>query len=381
MADRRIAVIGKGLIGAAAARHLAEAGHHVLLIGPDEPADFSQHPGVFGSHYDAARITRTVDRDPVWAHLAQTAMTRYPDLQAGSGLRFHHPCGFLAVASGGSDLAEVLDAEAATGSPLTADPETPFMLAPGSRARLEGAPAGWVDPRRMVQAQTLCAVNAGAKVIRMPVWALRPQGSRTRVILDDGSDRLVDRVLVCAGAFSGPLGLAGDLPLHANGRVVLLAQVPDDQRAHWQDMPTMIRHDPDADLADIYLLPPVSYPDGNRYIKIGTSSIDHPLETLEALLDWFRQPPLGDDAERLAAVLHELLPELVALPLRTDACAVTLTPSGYPIIDWLETGRIAVACGGNGKAAKCADELGRLAAALLTGQDSDAELMGHFCAD
>jgi len=56
-----IAVIGRGLIGSAAARHLAKAGHAVTLIGPDEPADRKAHRGVFASHYDEGRITRALD--------------------------------------------------------------------------------------------------------------------------------------------------------------------------------------------------------------------------------------------------------------------------------------------------------------------------------
>ena len=36
----RLAVIGRGMIGSAAARHLSKMGHDVALIGPDEPADF-----------------------------------------------------------------------------------------------------------------------------------------------------------------------------------------------------------------------------------------------------------------------------------------------------------------------------------------------------
>ncbi|WP_456821601.1 FAD-dependent oxidoreductase [Bradyrhizobium sp. USDA 4502] len=36
----KLAVIGRGLIGSAAARHLSKMGHDVALIGPDEPAGF-----------------------------------------------------------------------------------------------------------------------------------------------------------------------------------------------------------------------------------------------------------------------------------------------------------------------------------------------------
>ena len=44
-----IAVIGKGLIGSAAARHLAVSFHDlkVCVIGPDEPQIRKAHDGVF----------------------------------------------------------------------------------------------------------------------------------------------------------------------------------------------------------------------------------------------------------------------------------------------------------------------------------------------
>ena len=49
-------VVGKGMMGAAAARHLALSGARVALIGPDEPTDWANHTGAFSSHYDNARI-------------------------------------------------------------------------------------------------------------------------------------------------------------------------------------------------------------------------------------------------------------------------------------------------------------------------------------
>ena len=44
-----VCVVGKGLLGSATARHLAEMDLNVLLLGPDEPSVKSQHSGVFGS--------------------------------------------------------------------------------------------------------------------------------------------------------------------------------------------------------------------------------------------------------------------------------------------------------------------------------------------
>ena len=38
-----VVVVGRGLMGTACARHLAEAGCEVVLVGPDEPVDRASH--------------------------------------------------------------------------------------------------------------------------------------------------------------------------------------------------------------------------------------------------------------------------------------------------------------------------------------------------
>ena len=70
-------VIGRGLIGSAATRHLACIGEKVAVIGPAEPADKSLHQGVFGSHYDSGRITRILDPHPFYAAIAKKSIRRY----------------------------------------------------------------------------------------------------------------------------------------------------------------------------------------------------------------------------------------------------------------------------------------------------------------
>ena len=64
-----VAVIGAGMFGSAAAKYLAAAGLRTLIIGAEEPQDWQEHDGVFGSHYDEARITRIVDPDPYWGEM------------------------------------------------------------------------------------------------------------------------------------------------------------------------------------------------------------------------------------------------------------------------------------------------------------------------
>jgi sarcosine oxidase len=63
----RYVVIGRGLIGAAAARHLATQEDGVAVVGPDEPSDRGNHDGVFASYYDEGRMTRMVDPFMQWA--------------------------------------------------------------------------------------------------------------------------------------------------------------------------------------------------------------------------------------------------------------------------------------------------------------------------
>jgi sarcosine oxidase len=75
-----IAVIGRGMIGAAAARHLGESGHAIVLIGPSEPMDRTHSNGPFSSHSDQGRITRIAGRTGMWTEVAARSIERYADI-------------------------------------------------------------------------------------------------------------------------------------------------------------------------------------------------------------------------------------------------------------------------------------------------------------
>lgn len=169
-------VVGRGMMGAAAARHLAENTEGVALIDSGEPADIKSHPGVFASHYDEARITRTIDGDADWALLANRSIARYADIAARSGVEFYAPVGCLMVGPerGGDNpfidnvceaaarlrvFTEMLDdAGLKSGFPY-------FSFEPGCEGVFEKDNAGYVNPRALVKAQSVLADKAGVTLI------------------------------------------------------------------------------------------------------------------------------------------------------------------------------------------------------------------------
>ena len=96
----RVAVIGRGLIGSAAARHLTEMTDGVVVC-PDEPAERRSHTGVFASHYDEGRMAWIVDPMPEWSITAKRLIARFGDLERRSGIAFFTPAGYLGLGGPG----------------------------------------------------------------------------------------------------------------------------------------------------------------------------------------------------------------------------------------------------------------------------------------
>jgi sarcosine oxidase len=370
------AVVGRGLTGAAAARHLAEQVSGVVLIGPDEPADRAAHDGVFASHYDEGRITRTIDPNENWARFASRSIGRYRDIEARSGIRFFGEKGCLisGLTTGRSQdyMASIRDSASKLGVAIErfddaglAEKFPYFSFPHGSDAVFEARGAGHVSPRNLVAAQTRLAELAGGAVLRKQVEAIRQRDDHAEIVLSDGDVVTAAKVLVAAGGFSNKEGLLPErLDLNVYGRTVTFFEVAEGEAERLSAMPSMI-FEPEDIMAGIYMLPPIRYPDGRFYLKIGGDAVDIPLETERDVRNWFKTPGDADAREHLIRNMGDLVPGLKVSGIHTEACVTSYTPTGYPAIGWTSASSIAVMAGGCGAAAKSSDEIGRLGAELL----------------
>ncbi|MFT4002151.1 MAG: FAD-dependent oxidoreductase [Rhizobium sp.] len=393
-ADFRFIVVGRGMMGAAAARHLARQTDGIAVIGPDEPEDRANHRGVFGSHYDEGRITRTIDPDTDWARLANRSIGRYAEIERDSGIRFYAPVGCLVTGPKRGGETPYVGNVVAAASRLGAEVEIlddaalkarfPFFsFAPGSEGVFELHGAGHISPRRLVKAQSLLAEKAGARVIKQTALSIREDGGLAIVTTAEGETYSAEKILLAAGGFSIAENLLPQpVEMKVYGRTVTFFEVGEAEAEALSGMPSLISVSPD-DADSIYMLPPIRYPDGKHYIKIGGDPDDLEFESEAELRAWFRSAGRDKAREHLARIFHTLVPGVQRPAAFTNSCAVSYSPTGYPMIGYTSSPRIAVLTGGCGTAAKSSDEIGRLGAELLlTGRIRDegygTDFSAHF---
>lgn len=382
-----LAVIGAGPLGSATARHAAEAGAGVLLIGPDEPSTPADHQGTWAGYYDQGRLCHVLEVPVSTSMLAMRSRRRFDDLIARTGIGFLTPTHSVTVLPGGetggsaalwfqrdllarnaADLGVAVD-ELDEAGLAAAYPGLRFE--PGHVALRERG-AFILNPRALVQAELAAARAAGASVVRDEVVSLRHRGAGCEITSADGRTWTADRVVVAVGAAVNASGLLDRrLDLQVFGATVVLAEVAGPDAA---DMPTMmmLKVRDEQMLFGGIVMAPVQYPDGRWYIKVsGSSLLRNPLETREEIAAWVRTGGNPDDLDEAGELLAELLPGVEIGELRTRPCLVCSTPSDRPYIDWADDRTVVLVEGERG--AMAADEIGRLAAALAgTGTWTDS---------
>ncbi|MDH3498835.1 MAG: FAD-dependent oxidoreductase [Acidimicrobiia bacterium] len=374
-----VAVIGMGLVGSAALRHLSASGLSAVGIGPGEPENWSTHAGPFASHYDSGRITRRLDARYEWAVLASRSIEQYPVIEKASGLRFHRPVGFLFVRNDEAGIKQQRQVIDRLNLPVaisgTSDSEfDEFMFPSGWTVLHESGPAGHIDPRLMAQAQLIVSGRQGAVTHSSYATALERFAGGFRIRTHDGREFEAGRVLLATGPYLNDL-LARPLAAQVVPEAVVLAQVDEGEAGRLAEMPTVVYLLDHAVHDDVYLVPPVRYPDGRWYLKMGASIAGaRALESAEDKRAWMGGSAAYQQLESMRNVLERMLPGVAFESFAMKPCLITDTAHGLPFVDEVEDG-LVVAAGGNGHAAKSADAIGALGAGLTaTGEWRDLEL-------
>jgi sarcosine oxidase len=364
-------IVGNGMFGAAIARYLAPHAT-VTLVGPQARTD---GPGAYGAHHDEGRIIGDLSRDLVWSELNRYARDGMTDLDPA----LITPCGALtATTRGGPDYlsvaAQIRERQSADIRTLTADAAcASFPMARFSRNETiwYQRAAGYFSPRRYVALATRSAQAHGATITSGTVRALHLSATGIKAELSDGRRLRAGAAIVASGAFAaGSDLLPVPVALKAKSEVYAMAELDDQQAADLDTMPCINRTINHPQLADLYVLPPIRYPDGRTYLKAGANTmIDHWLPDPAAVRAWYDHGHDDGPLPALRQVLTGLLPGIRIRAWHTRRCADAYTAHRHPYIDILEPGRLTIALGGNGRGAQAADAVGQLTADLaLTGQ-------------
>jgi sarcosine oxidase len=373
--DFRHIVVGAGMMGAAAARYLSQRSDSVALIGPGEPQNYQSHSGVFASHYDEARITRRFDADLLWATFAERSIDRYRDIEEASGVRFYSEAGCLFAGPAPRSETDYLYRATGVAETMGLSVETlsgdqlpgrfpQFDFPSHVVGYYEGTQAGHVNPRALVRAQTVLAEKGGVTCVDAMVTRVHDEGGRVRVEAG-GEVYHAERVLIAAGAFSDLNALLPrPLDMRAAPRTVVFFELGEAELDVFGDMPsTIVFTDREED--HVYILPPVRYPDGKIYLKLGGDIETGSFSQLEDLQAWFRSSGDPVERDRLIETALQFMPKLAGCPTSSAACVASFTPTGRPYAGYVDSSRVALLTGGNFVAAKSSDELGRLGSVLL----------------
>jgi sarcosine oxidase len=359
------AIIGAGLFGSAAARYLSETSSSVALIGPAEPEDHRQHQGLFASHYDASRLVRVVDPDLLWATLAQRSIARFRELEDSSGIPFYKEIGYMMVTPGGlgrdwfnlpamREVAAELSIEIDDLDDAVLQERFPYLqFTPGSNAVYQGRNAGYIDPRMLLAAQQKISIEQGTSLLRDVVTQINRSGDQIVIDTRSGATLRANRVLVATGAYINVHGL---IPKKVDVKVRAAMLMETEVAPHTRgDYPATLYAKTDGE-EDF---------DGHTYIKTMDGYYGPAvLNRNEELNAWNRGSGHGDHRRILERALREVYPSLDVRATQFKPCLITDTASRYPYIDMIDE-RIGIVAGGNGKAAKSSDEIGRLAAEMM----------------
>jgi sarcosine oxidase len=323
----RVAIVGAGIMGCAAAWSLTKDGHDVVLyeqfrVGHDR-----------GSSHGRSRIVRLAYPDAEWVRMAQESMKGWRELERDSETQLLELHGLLelvgdpsqssrgALAEAGAEF-ELLDAETARARwPIGVPDDWTVLFQPE---------AGIVRADLALRAFLDCALARGAEL-------------HENTPVDDVSDLGADAVVVTAGAWIGKL--VEDVPVRPTRET--LAYFRRDGA-----LPSIVQLDPETRGHALYSLsdPKYGLKAGVHHAGIEVDP-DKPGDPNPELL------------EQISSWVARTYPDVDPTPVDAQTCLYTNTDDEAFIVDPRERVVVCSACSGHGF--KFAPTIGKRLAGLV----------------
>ncbi|XP_006823773.1 monomeric sarcosine oxidase-like [Saccoglossus kowalevskii] len=390
-----LCIVGAGLIGSAAARHatIISPAAKICLIGPKEPVNLAENPErtICSSHYDEGRLVKTMRSDSVWAVLDNRSISRYEGIQQQTGTRFFTDVGFMMISlkEGHKYTSVMKDIAVRFGKKFDILDKTELTerydylsMRPNDEAILELKHAGYVSGRKQVLAQQTAARQQGCVIIDDIINHVIECNQSTvsnvmKLTTDKGHTIRARKVLLTTGAFTSfrhllPPGKELDVTLYSKTQA--FAELTPEDAKRLTDMPTIARKYTKEGKHDLYMLPPIKYPNGKYYLKIGHGAkFNTVLNTEKEVADWFRTEGHASAHKPLLDMMFDIVKGVKPVSTHGGSCVITTTPTGHVYCDMV-TPTLGVAVGGNGGGASAADEIGNMAARMMIAGKWDHDL-------
>ncbi|XP_070542986.1 peroxisomal sarcosine oxidase-like [Ptychodera flava] len=386
-----LCIVGAGPMGSAAARHatLINPQLKVCLIGPKEPEDrLACSHDVFGSHYDEGRVVTALIADPIWRELASRSINRFRDIEERTGIAFFTQSGHLWIGRKSDPrmenvlkITECMGPQALVLDRTMVSEKYPFLsIRQVDDVLLQTKSAGFVSPRKLVLAQQAAAHSQGCDIFNDVVDKVhevdKSDGSKCMMVATlNGHTYLAKRVLLTPGAFIGfrsllPVGKELDLTLLKQKLAFIELNENDVRRL--TNMPA-IAWRVELDKTLCYILPPIKYPNGKYYLKIGRRSAEQ-VKTKEEVVEYLKRDPSKVVADKhILDLLLQLVKDIKVVSTHGDSCITTHTPNGQVYCDMV-TPRLGVATAGQGAGVMVSDEIGNMAARMIISGSWDYDL-------
>src|SRR6185312_13107077 len=274
-------IIGRGLIGTAAAKYTSRMKKGVALIGPDE-ATTSREKIVFASHYDAARIQGLVGKDTVTTMLNQQSAHAFAQLEKETNIRFRSEEGCLTVFPDNPDffISEYesrakksgIAYRIAEGADSLKECNSEFCFPTSAKGFYELAPAGHINPRLLIQAQETVFKKNGGKIYNETVKKIDFEKNVIKITCFTGQIFEAKKVLLATGAFTNFFDLLkAKVELKLKSESTVWIKVEEKEALRLKSLPALLYKINQPGIQDVYLIQPVKYPDGNYYLKVGAN--------------------------------------------------------------------------------------------------------------